>query len=311
MVARTRITIARIAGLGFAAFVGVVTAPVPEASAQGLFGSIFGNLGISPRPPARSYAPAYAPTHANPGLDAPDLGDQRAPGGVHTAASAYCVRLCDGKYFPLPKAASTGQVSPAKVCSALCPQAATKVFNGSDPARAVAADGTRYDDLDKAFVYRDKVVPDCSCTGNGPGGLAQIDIESDPTLRAGDIVARANGLQIFNGGARYPYKSADFTPIGSYARVSADLRQKLTGLKVDESATPATPVQSLTTSTANEGQAETKTKPRRARVQAVIDTGGASRQPSNSWGNSSWGNNSSGNNSWGSSWGNSWGSSWR
>jgi uncharacterized protein DUF2865 len=300
--ARTRITISRrIARLGLAVFVGMLALPVADASAQGLFGSIFGNLGINPRPAPRTYAPAYAPTHAAPGLDerfaSPDFGD-RAP-SAHGGAAAYCVRLCDGKYFPLPKAASSGQVSPAKVCSALCPRAPTKVFNGSDPARAVASDGTRYDDLDKAFVYRDKVVPDCSCTGNGPGGLAQIDIESDPTLRAGDIVARASGLQVFNGSGRLPYRSADFTPIGNYAKVSADIRQKLTGLRVDATATSATPVQSLASAPVSEGHAETKAKPRRTRVQAVIDTGGGSRRPANSWG-SSWGN------SWGSSWDNFW-----
>jgi hypothetical protein len=203
------------------------------------------------------------------------------------------VRLCDGKYFPLPKAASSGQVSPVKVCSALCPRAATKVFNGSDPARAVALDGTRYDDLDNAFVYRERVVADCTCTGNGPGGLAQIDIESDPTLRAGDIVAQATGLQVFNGSGRFPYKSADFTPVGSYARVSADLRHKLSALKVDETATPATPVQSL--ASVNEGQAEPKAKPKRARVQAVIETDRTWRRPAQAWGNS-----------WGSSWDGFW-----
>jgi hypothetical protein len=284
--AGTRITIARrIAGLGLAAVVGGLALPVPEASAQGLFGSIFGNLGINPRPAARTSAPAYAPSHWGSSLDdrfaSPDFGDRRPSQAVHGAGSAYCVRLCDGKYFPLPKAASSGQVSPVKVCSALCPRAATKVFNGSDPARAVASDGTRYDDLDNAFVYREKVVPDCSCTGNGPGGLAQVDIESDPTLRAGDIVAHASGLQVFNGSGKFPYKTADFTPVGSYARVSADLRQKLTGLRVDETATPATPIQSL--ASGNEGQAETKAKPRRVRVQAVIDTDRTWRRPSNPW----------------------------
>jgi uncharacterized protein DUF2865 len=281
--ARTRITIARrTAWLTFAAFVGVMAAPVPEASAQGLFGSIFGNLGVSPRPAARTYAPAYA---TQPGLDerfaSPDFGDRPSRSAHGGAASAYCVRLCDGKYFPLPKAASSGQVSPAKVCSALCPRAQTKVFNGSDPSYAVASDGTRYDDLDNAFVYREKVIAGCSCTGNGPGGLAQIDIESDPTLRAGDIVARPTGLQVFNGSAKYPYKSADFSPVGSYARVSADLRQKLTDLRVDETAKPATPVQSL--ADASEGPAEVKPKPRRTRAQAVIDTSDAWRRPSNPW----------------------------
>jgi Protein of unknown function (DUF2865) len=250
----------------------VLAVPSHEASAQGLFDTLFG---FSPRSARSSIsAPAYAPSQRQGGwFGFPDSQSQtERPAGVGHAggASAYCVRMCDGKYFPLPRAASTGQVAPAKVCSALCPMAPTKVFNGSDPTRSVASDGTRYDDLDNALAYRERVVPNCSCTGNGPGGLAQIDVESDPTLRAGDVVATSQGLRTFRGSGSFPYKTADFTPVGSYERVSADLRQKLSDIRVDETARPAPLVQTL--AGGNEGKAE-PARPRRPRAQAVITPG--------------------------------------
>jgi hypothetical protein len=43
-----------------------------------------------------------------------------------------------------------------------------------------------------------------TCNGKTALGLAKIDIAADPTLQAGDIVATAQGLKVFNGatGAR-------------------------------------------------------------------------------------------------------------
>ena len=67
----------------------------------------------------------------------------------------------------------------------------TKVYNGSEIARAVAADGTRYGDLKTAYLYRKTIVSNCSCNGTDAFGLATIDVKSDPTFRPGDSVARA------------------------------------------------------------------------------------------------------------------------
>ncbi len=271
----------RVASLVCAALFAALAVPIPEASAQGLFGTIFGSLGGSPRPPARTYAPSvrgYAPTQ--PGqlfgnwFFSPDSGDRlnRPTGdaGISGGSSTHCVRLCDGRHFPVPRL--TEQVAPARICNALCPRAQTKVFYGSDPTRAIASDGTRYHDLENALVYREKIVADCSCTGNGPGGLAQIDVESDPTLRPGDVVATRAGLQAFKGSNQYPYRAADFTPIDSYARISADLRQKLAGVKVNNTVRPTGPVQKLTEA---KDEPSAKSRPRRVRVQAVIETTGS------------------------------------
>jgi len=82
-----------------------------------------------------------------------------------------------------------GNASAVQLCNAFCPAAKTQVFNGSQIDHAVASNGARYTNLANAFVYREKVVPDCSCNGKDSFGLAKIDVKSDPTLRQGDIVA--------------------------------------------------------------------------------------------------------------------------
>ncbi|MGE3149673.1 MAG: DUF2865 domain-containing protein, partial [Pseudorhodoplanes sp.] len=111
------------------------------AAAQGLFESLFG-LAPQREAPARSFI--------DPGDDggadnirrrrpaAPDRGSSHAAsGGSHTT---YCVRLCDGRYFPLQRGAAT----PAQLCNALCPAAQTRIFSGSGIDRAVSQDGARY-----------------------------------------------------------------------------------------------------------------------------------------------------------------------
>jgi hypothetical protein len=99
------------------------------------------------------------------------------------------------------------------------------VFNGSVIDHAVASDGTRYTGLKTAFVYRDKTVSDCTCTGKDPAGIARIDPKDDPTLRPGDIVATKEGLQAFTGSRNGQH--ASFTPVASYSGLSGELRQKL------------------------------------------------------------------------------------
>jgi hypothetical protein len=257
-----------VLAVGFT-FATTLSAP---AAAQGLLGAIFGALGGNPRPSVRTYAPAYAdpssPFDRAMRPSASDDGERpRAESnGISTGASGYCVRMCDGRYFPVPRAANGASIAPAKVCHALCPAAETKVFSGSNVAWASAADGTRYSDLDNAYAFREKIVQDCTCTGHGPGGLAQIDIEHDPTLRNGDVVMTTQGAMAFKGAGQFPYKTADFTPIGSYSRVSDDLQRKLSELKVDPTAQSAIPVQKIATA---QDQPVAKQKPRRARVQAV------------------------------------------
>ncbi len=247
------------------------------AAAQGFFDALFGAFGMrDTRPGPTSYAPGEHPGYE--GRDPAAAPGVPAAGSGVRGGTAYCVRLCDGRYFPVPRAASGAAISSAKVCNALCPRAQTKVFNGADPTRAVASDGTRYADLQNALAYRERVVPDCSCTGNGPGGLARIDIDSDPTLREGDVVVKPAGLVVFKGSASYPHRSADFTPIESYARIAGDMRKTLGEMKVNNTVQSTAPVETLAASAGAEPAAQqAKPRPRRVRTQAAREADGWSR----------------------------------
>src|SRR5690606_8721793 len=128
------------------------------------------------------------------------------PGGPYVA---YCVRLCDGRYFPLPRNAGAPSMNPQKVCSAMCPAAQTRIFSGTQIERARASDGKDYSSLANAFLYRERLVTDCSCTDRDTSGIAIMDIEADPTLRPGDIVVTADGPKVFKGNRRTPHKTSD------------------------------------------------------------------------------------------------------
>ena len=120
-----------------------------------------------------------------------------------------------------------------ELCRAFCPAANTKVFAGGRIEHSVASDGTRYADLDNAFLYRERRADNCTCNGKTAYGLATLNPENDPTLRPGDIVATDDGLAIYSGNRS---KSAEFTPIEQTGG-SSEWRQRLMSIKV----TPAPP----------------------------------------------------------------------
>ena len=108
---------------------------------------------------------------------------------VAGSGPAFCVRSCDGKYFPLMR----GAASPTQMCQAFCPASPTKIFFGSSIDHAYAANGERYADSANAFAYRKALKADCTCNGRSPVGLATVDIAVDGSLRSGDVVATADG----------------------------------------------------------------------------------------------------------------------
>jgi len=170
-------------------------AQAAPASAQGLFNWFGGGQRQDDRYPRqnswfgqRQYTPqANAYSDLGPVMQE-RYGPASTPsisGGTGQSA-AYCVRLCDGRYFPMQRHANATSI---QLCNAFCPAAKTQVFNGSQIDHAVASNGARYANLDNAFVYREKIVPGCTCNGKDAFGLAKIDAAHDPTLRPGDIVA--------------------------------------------------------------------------------------------------------------------------
>ena len=90
-------------------------------------------------------------------------------------------------------------MTPADLCNAFCPATRTKVFFGGDIEGARAHDGTRYAALLNAFVYRDRLVGDCSCNGRPATGWPTSMWRATLTLRPGDIIATKDGLLTFRG----------------------------------------------------------------------------------------------------------------
>ena len=181
---RSEVSVRRLAILLIAIIVHLTAWSSEQASAQGLFELLFGNGGRAPAPPpqAMSYASPAAPVVPVPSTQ-PTVSAARSVD--------YCVRLCDGQFFPIQhhRAASSVQI-----CNSFCPASKTKVFTGTSIGQAIAADGTRYASPQHAFVFQKTLVPACSCNGKNHFGLAPVDASADPTLQPGDIVATASGL---------------------------------------------------------------------------------------------------------------------
>jgi hypothetical protein len=200
----------------------VMLAAAGPASAQGIFETIFGGLRHiirqSPSLPAdvHAFADPFGGTNET-------VTQQQGEGGP---ATAYCVRTCDGHFFPVQAHANA---SAAEMCHAFCPASETKLYSGGGIDHAVAGDGSRYADLSNAFVYRQHLVAGCTCNGKTAFGLAPVDVATDPTLRAGDIVATKTGLTAYTGTRN---KTAEFTPIQSYSALPQTTRAKLAQTRI-------------------------------------------------------------------------------
>lgn len=190
---RPRLSIFALSCLGLS----VATLSGTPVSAQGLFDTLFNGDRYAPR--QRQYVPQQAHAYTDPYSHAPEqrrgygAAPSSSPSSGGTGRSvAYCVRLCDGRYFPMHR---HGNATSVQLCNAFCPAAKTQVFNGSAIDHAAASSGARYADLDNAFVYREKIVPNCTCNGKDSFGLSRIDVAADPTLRPGDIVASGDNVK--------------------------------------------------------------------------------------------------------------------
>ena len=205
--------------------------PVP-AQAQGLFdflGSIF--RGSAPRAYNRE------PPRLLDGFPGEDY--EELPPRSTGPRMAYCVRTCDGRFYPLPADAGKPSMTPAQLCSAMCPAAKTELYFGSEIDHAVTQRGRSYAKAENAFLYRDRLVENCTCNGTDTAGVARIDLQSDPTLRPGDIVVTVEGPKIFAGGRSTPHKTSDFVPADKHKRLARSVREQLSEMRVAPEYGPA------------------------------------------------------------------------
>jgi hypothetical protein len=172
------------------------------AQAGDFFSNLFGGFGF--------HAPApRAPMMLPFGDEGQQPGEAPRPRVAYGGSQAWCVRGCDGRYFPITGVdAQTKAVS----CNSFCPASQTDVVYGSDIDHAATPAGKPYSALPNAFKYRTEIVAGCTCTGKDQAGLAPVSIDKDPTLRKGDIVAGADGLMIANPGSG-KHAELNFTPV--------------------------------------------------------------------------------------------------
>lgn len=195
----------------------VILSPLPATA--GLLDFLFGNNRPAPAaPPEPPGAIADPAAPASPG--------PAATGGRFTT---YCVRSCDGRYFPLT---TNGGSTPAQMCQSFCPASPTKIYSGNSIDYAVGANGERYVDSANAFLYRKTLKANCTCNGRDPAGLAPIDLSLDTSLRPGDVVATASGLVAYSGTRTANGQTAEFTPVANYPGLTPDVRARLGEMKV-------------------------------------------------------------------------------
>src|SRR3984893_18657209 len=201
----------------------VVLAP-RLASAEGLFDFFFGG--------AQKQQQHQAPSHANFFADPVGLNQQPAPTAPRPVAAgsgpAFCVRSCDGRYFPLAR----GNATPLQMCQAFCPASPTKVFFGSTIDGASSATGERYAESENAYSFRKPLRADCTCNGRDPAGLAPVDLALDNSLRTGDVIATTSGLVAYSGVKLGVNQAPEFTPVASYPGLTAEVRARLGEMKV-------------------------------------------------------------------------------
>jgi hypothetical protein len=214
----------RVMLVAAAALSGSVALAPRVASAEGLFDFLFGGIQNQQQQKAAPQANFFADPFGQNQQPAPP------PRPVATGyGPAFCVRSCDGRYFPLTM---RGGASPVQMCQAFCPASPTKVFFGSNIDGASSANGERYAESENAFAYRKAMRADCTCNGRDPAGLAPVDLTLDTSLRPGDVIATTSGLVAYSGVKAGASQAAEFTPVASYPGLTADVRARLGEMKV-------------------------------------------------------------------------------
>jgi Protein of unknown function (DUF2865) len=195
-----------------------------SASAESLFDFFFGGA----QKQQLRHALPQASFFADPMATDPQPAATAPRPTVASSGPSFCVRSCDGRYFPLMRSTA----SPVQMCQAFCPASATKVFFGASIDGATSSSGERYADSENAFAYRKALRADCTCNGRDPAGLAPVDLTLDTSLRSGDVIATTDGLVAYSGVRVGNSQTAEFTPVASYPGLTAEIRARLGEMKV-------------------------------------------------------------------------------
>jgi hypothetical protein len=140
--------------VGLALAVCVSGLPFP-AQAGDFFSNLFGAFGLRPSP---------SPQIMLPFANEMPTGEASRPRVSFGGGQAWCVRGCDGRYFPVN---GPDNQSREESCHSFCPASETRLVYGSDIDNAVSDNGKSYSELPNAFRYRSEIVAGCTCNGKG------------------------------------------------------------------------------------------------------------------------------------------------
>src|SRR5512139_2762012 len=104
------------------AVLALVLAGTPASAQNGIFDTILGRRSApsSPAvPPVRAYADPFSAWNPFGSPVPPSLRPEM------DVSAAYCVRLCDGRFFPVQRHEGT---APEQTCSSFCPASQTKIY---------------------------------------------------------------------------------------------------------------------------------------------------------------------------------------
>jgi hypothetical protein len=188
--------------------------------AEGLLDFLFGPDPAPQAPPAAPSAPAR---RAKAQKATGSLRFAKPREGGESWSGGFCVRTCDGYYFPLIKMSrATRQQS----CDFACPSAPMEIYDGSTIEQARNSRGQRYSALPVAFAFRERATQKCMC--NDPEtsqGYFEKLARTDPTLKSGDIVVEDTGAFVYSGTSLVPLSNASFMSSQARDRLRALLRR--------------------------------------------------------------------------------------
>jgi hypothetical protein len=214
------------AGLAFAMALGTALVVPAPAGAQDLLDFLFG--GDEAAPAARETKRPSGDVRFGPGRAARNEGGGSGRGSSHTGG--YCVRTCDGYFFPLIKSArATRQQS----CNFACPSATVEIYDGSSIESSRSARGQTYKALMDSLASH-PASGRCSC--NDPSTSAAYSraaARTDPTLQNGDFVIEDEGPLVFGRDGLVPLAQARF--------VAPRTRASVLGLMQRDGRTPKAP----------------------------------------------------------------------
>ena len=140
-----------------------------------------------------------------------------------SSRTSYCVRSCDGFFFPIGNADTGSTAAHEASCARACPGAETAVYVAAAGSKgiddAINRKGQRYQATVTAFNYRTQLSAACSCNG-AIGAARNYSVLTDFTLRPGDLVMSREGLKVFRDSDSFPHRPKNFGQADA-ARLSA------------------------------------------------------------------------------------------